>query len=96
MAKISTEDVKRLADLSAIDISDEEASQLQNQLERIIDFVTQLEEVDTTGVEPTYQIGKLKNVMRPDEIIDYGVGHEGLMHNAPSTKDGQIKVKKVL
>lgn len=96
MTTISIEDVKRLAQLSALDISDDEATQLQKQLVEILDYVVQLNDVDTSGLEPTYQVGGLENVMRADKVVDYGVNHEALMKNVPEQTNGQIKVRKVL
>ncbi len=96
MADITVSDVQKLAKLSALKLSDEEINSLRSQLQDIIAFVEQLNEVDTTGVEPTYQVTGLENVWRPDEIIDYKLDREALLKNAPHQKDGQVKVKRVL
>lgn len=96
MSSISINDVKRLADLSALRVTDDEATALLGQLNEILNFVEQLSEVDTTGVEPTYQVTGLENVMREDRVIDYGLDREALLKNAPDSQDGQIKVKRVL
>lgn len=93
---ISLDDVKKLASLSALQVSDDEAVRLQSELENILKFVEQLNSIDTEGVEPTYQVTGLENVWRDDEIIDYGLSREALLKNAPSQQDGQIKVKRVL
>lgn len=96
MSAITINDVKHLAQLSALYVTDQEAEELSKQLEEILNYVEQLNEVDTEGLEPTYQVGGLENVMRPDIIIDYGVSKEALLQNAPSTDGDHIKVKKVL
>mgnify|MGYP003431776875 CR=1 FL=1 len=96
MSAITVNDVKRLAQLSALQVSDTEADELRVQLEAILDYVKQLDEVDTNGVEPTYQVTGLENVTREDVVKEYGVTREDLLRNAPDTEDGQIKVKKVL
>lgn len=96
MTVISIADVQKLAVLSALNLNDKEAKNLQKDLQNILGFVEQLNEVDTTGVEPTYQVTGLENVTREDEVIDYGLNREHLLKNAPETKDGQIKVKRVL
>ena len=62
----------------------------------ILGYVEQLQKVDLKGVEPTYQVTGLKNVMRPDVIKDYGVSPEALLKNAPATEKGHIKVKRML
>ncbi|MBP7760344.1 Asp-tRNA(Asn)/Glu-tRNA(Gln) amidotransferase subunit GatC [Candidatus Saccharibacteria bacterium] len=96
MTAITLNDVKQLAQMSALTITDEQAEALRRQLEDILSYVAQLDEVDTTGIEPTYQVGGLENVLRPDEIKDYHVSRDDLLKNAPETENGAIKVKKVL
>lgn len=96
MTAISVADVQKLAVLSALNLSDEEAKNLAKELDDILGFVEQLNEVDTTGVEPTYQITGLENVTREDEVVDYRLDREALLKNAPETRTGQIKVKRVL
>ncbi len=96
MTKISLDDVKKLARLARIAITDEEATKFQSELDAILAYVKQLEDVDTTGVEPTSQVTGLVNVTRADEEIDYGVDRDGLLKNAPDSKDGYVKVRRVL
>lgn len=96
MSSISIDDVKKLAVLSALTVSDEEATALLAQLNEILGFVEQLNEVDTTGLQPTYQVTGLENVMRDDVVIDYGLSREDLLKNAPDQHEGHIKVKRVL
>ncbi len=96
MSAITIDDVKKLADLSALTVTDDEATALLGQLNEILGFVEQLDSVDTEGLEPTYQVTSLANVMRDDEVIDYGLDRDELLKNAPDQQDGQIKVKRVL
>lgn len=96
MSAITIDDVKKLARLSALDVSDTEAETLRAQLQEILGYVAQLNEVDTTGVEPTYQVNPLENVMREDVIKDYKLSRDDLLKNAPETENGQVKVKRVL
>jgi aspartyl-tRNA(Asn)/glutamyl-tRNA(Gln) amidotransferase subunit C len=93
---ISISDVHYIAGLSKIAVSDEEAVKLQAELDTILGYVRQLDSLDTTGVEPTYQVTGLVNVTREDEIIDYGVDQQALLRNTPKSQDNQIKVPKVL
>lgn len=93
---ISTQDVSYIAGLAKIAVSDEETAKLQTELAAILDYVRQLDELDTSGVEPTYQVTGLVNVARDDQVIDYGVSQEALLKNAPKSQDNQIKVPKVL
>ncbi len=96
MKKVSLDEIKKLARLSRIDLSEEEAESLRGELENILGYVDQLSDVDTEGLETTSQVTGLTNQMRKDEIKDYDVGREDLLKNAPDSQDGYIKVKKVL
>lgn len=88
-------DVQHLAALSSISLSDDEAISLASDLESIIKYIEQLSELDTTGVEPTYQVTGLKNVFRDDKI-EQQISREDLLDLAPDQKNNQMKVPKVL
>lgn len=92
---ISVEDVKKLARLSALAMTDEQAVAFRGELEAILDFVRQLDGVDTAGLEPTYQVTGLETVTRADELIDYHLSRDDLLANAPAQADGSLKVPKV-
>ncbi|HVI69836.1 MAG TPA: Asp-tRNA(Asn)/Glu-tRNA(Gln) amidotransferase subunit GatC [Magnetospirillaceae bacterium] len=96
MTTISTDDVKYVAALAKIAITDDEAAKFTKELDAILGYVQQLDAVDTTGLQPTYQVTGLTNVTRKDEIINYGTSREDLLKNAPRTHDGYIEVPKVL
>lgn len=96
MSTITTDDVQRIAALSGLALSPEELEQHRTQFEEIIGYVEKLNDVDTSGIEPTYQVTGLKNVTRADELIDYGVSTKDLLANAPDKLDDQIKVRRVL
>lgn len=96
MTQISRDDVLHLAQLSSLQLSDDEISNLQEDLANILTYIEQLKEIDTENVEPTYQVTGLKNVGRQDEIVDYGLNRDDLLAGAPDTQDNQIKVPKVL
>lgn len=96
MTQISTNDVYHLAQLSSLQLDDNEAEALRVDLENILGYIEQLSELDTTGVEPTYQVTDLANVWREDVVDDYGVSRESLLALAPDADQNQIKVPKVL
>ncbi len=96
MTDISTHDVRHLAQLSSLQLDDTEIESLRTDLEAILGYIEQLSELDTTGVEPTYQVTDLQNVWRSDEVDDYGLGRDQLLQLAPATDSHQIKVPKVL
>ena len=95
MTTITINDVQRLASLSSLHLSDDEAQALQGDLERIIKYIEPLGELDTTGVEPTYQVTGLENVWRDDEVVS-DVGRDALLALAPDQQNNQVKVPKVL
>jgi aspartyl-tRNA(Asn)/glutamyl-tRNA(Gln) amidotransferase subunit C len=96
MTQISSDDVLHLAQLSNLELNDSEISGLQTDISNILGYVEQLSQLNTDGVEPTYQVTGLENVWRDDKIIDYGVSREELLARAPESYNNQIKVPKVL
>lgn len=96
MTKISEDEVRRLATLSRIGLSDDEVGKLAIELDAIVGFVEKLQAVDTTGVEPTSQVTGLVDVWREDEPKQSTVSQAELLKNAPDQLDGYIKVRRVL
>lgn len=93
---ISREEILHLMELSNFSLSEAEIESLQQDLTGIIDYVSQLDELDTEGVEPTYQVFEMQNVWREDEVIEFEANREDLLALAPEVQDSQIKVPKVL
>ena len=86
MSSITTEDVQHLAQLSSISLGDSaDVAALRQNLEDILHYIEQLSTLDTTGVEPTYQVTGLTNVWR-----------EQLLGLAAEQADKCVKVPKVL
>jgi len=96
MTQISQDDVRHLAQLSSLQLTDDEARALQTDLKNIVGYIKQLDELDTSGVEPTYQVTDLENIWRDDLVDDYGIGKDTLLGLAPEAEADQIKVPKVL
>jgi aspartyl-tRNA(Asn)/glutamyl-tRNA(Gln) amidotransferase subunit C len=96
MTQISRNDVQHLAQLSSLQLNDDEIDDLRTDISNILGYVEQLSELDTTGVEPTYQVTDLENIWRDDVVDDYGIGRESLLALAPASENNQIKVPKVL
>ena len=94
--EIKREDIKHLADLSEFSLSDKEIDSLQGDLQGIIGYISQLDELDTSDVEPTYQVFEMENVWRDDEILPQEADREDLLALTKESKDNQIKVPKVL
>lgn len=93
---VTQDDVLHLAQLSNLQLSDDEIQALQADISNILGYIAQLGELDTSGVEPTYQVTDLENVMRDDVVQQHAVNREGLLALAPEQRDNQIKVPKVL
>ena len=90
------ENIKHLADLSSFSLGDAEIASLGKDLDKIIDYISQLNEIDTNNVEPTYQVFEMENVWRDDEIKEQDANREQLLALTKEEKDHQIKVPKVL
>ncbi|SFJ76868.1 aspartyl/glutamyl-tRNA(Asn/Gln) amidotransferase subunit C [Halobacillus dabanensis] len=95
MSRISKDEVKHVANLARLAITEEEATTFTKQLDDIITYAEQLNELDTTGVEPTTHVLDLKNVMRKDEPKKW-ITQDDALQNAPDKQDGQFKVPSVL
>lgn len=96
MADLSRDDIVKLAALARLDLSDDEIAEYSQELTEILHYVEQLQNVDVAGLQPTNQVTGLTNVMREDEVTDYGYKPQDLLKNVPDTQDDQIKVKRMI
>ncbi len=96
MTNIDKNEVRRLAQLSSISLNDKQIEDLQKDIGNILNYVEQLQQIDTSDIEPSYQVTHLSNVGREDVVINYGLSREQLLNSAPDQQDGHIKVPKVL
>jgi aspartyl-tRNA(Asn)/glutamyl-tRNA(Gln) amidotransferase subunit C len=96
MTELTRDDVLQLARLARLDLTDEEVEAFKKELSAILEYVAQLDKADVAGLEPTTQVTGLKNVMRKDEVQDYGISRDDLLRLAPKTQDGQIKVNRMI
>ena len=94
--EIKREDILHLADLSNFSLSEKQVSSLEKDLSGIIKYISQLDELDTENVEPTYQVFETENVWRDDEILEQDASREDLLELSKEVIDNQIKVPKVL
>jgi aspartyl-tRNA(Asn)/glutamyl-tRNA(Gln) amidotransferase subunit C len=95
MTRISKEQVKHVANLARLAITEEETEKFTKQLDAIISFAEQLNELNTENVEPTYHVLDMKNVLREDKA-QKGLPLEEVLRNAPLHQDGQIKVPSIM
>jgi aspartyl-tRNA(Asn)/glutamyl-tRNA(Gln) amidotransferase subunit C len=87
--------VRRIARLARIKITDGEAQSLQKELSGILDWVKQLDEVDTASVEPMTRIVAQDLERRPDEVTDGEIASV-VVANAPISEDNFFVVPKVV
>ncbi|WP_409342473.1 Asp-tRNA(Asn)/Glu-tRNA(Gln) amidotransferase subunit GatC [Paenibacillus sp. MBLB4367] len=92
---ITIKDVEHVANLARLELAEEEKQMLTEQLNEILKYADQLNELDTDGVEATSHAMLLSNVMREDEVRA-SLSIEQVMLNAPDEEEGQIKVPAVL
>ena len=88
-------DVGYVAKLACIDLTDEERSLFQGQLDQVLHYVEQLNKLNVDEVEPTAHAIPVYNVLRRDEL-GVSLPHEDIIANAPSASDGQIRVPKII
>lgn len=91
---ITTEDVKHVAKLARLELSDKETDIFSKQLGDILKYVEQMNEIDTTNVKPMPHPTEVFNVMREDKV-EYEQTKEELMKNAPYEEDGFFRVPKI-
>lgn len=94
--KITVDEVKHVAKLANLDLSDAEIAKFTKQLGEVIDYnVDLLNQVDTGGVEPLYQVNDEVNRTRDDQT-EPSLSQEQVLKNAASTHNGFFKVKAIL
>lgn len=93
--KISEDQVKHVAELAKLKITDDQLPYFTNQLDQIIGLFETLSEVDTKGVTPTSSVTDQINVMR-EYIADNWNQRQALLDNAPDTADGYIRVPTII
>ncbi len=94
--QISEEEVRRIAALARLGLTDEEVTKAAADLQSVLQHFSQLQDIDTTDVPMAADASGLKNVMRKDEAKPEALAkHEVMLEAAPETKDGQVKAKAV-
>lgn len=98
-AKVTQEDVHRVAELAHLELTAEESTRMLKDLNAILDYVAELNELDTAGVAPLTQVSELAGssafVPRPDERVP-SLDRAVVMREAPETDGSFFKVPKVI
>jgi len=92
---IDKELVHRIAKLARLKLTDEEASNFTGQLGSILEYIEQLNKVDTSQVEPTSFIAPLHDPLR-DDIVAPSLKHEQILQNGPNVKKEHFAIPKVI
>ena len=95
MSKITADDVRKVAHLARLDLPEETITTYTGQLERILDYVDQLQGVDTEGVPPTTRAGEAVNAPRP-ATVEPTPGRDELLDQAPLREGDFFRVPKIL
>jgi len=93
--ELSHDEVRRIAELAKLDLTDEEVGLYAGQLSHILQYFQRLQAVDTSQIPPTASVLPLKNVFRPDVAVP-PISATQAVANAPDKEDDQFRVNAVL
>jgi aspartyl-tRNA(Asn)/glutamyl-tRNA(Gln) amidotransferase subunit C len=103
MSEVSREDVRRVAELANLELTAEEEPRMQRDLNSILEYIMQLNELDTSGVEPMSQVSEILGGVLPDrgeslrmDIVQPSIDRGKVMAAAPETDGRFFKVPKVI
>lgn len=88
-------DVRYVANLCRLELSEEEAVRYQAQLQQVLDYMGQIDELDVSGIEPTAHAAPVFDVWREDEVCP-GLSREDALANAPQEAQNQFAITKVV
>jgi len=95
MSRITADDVRKVAQLARLELPDTKIAQYTDQLERILDYVAQLQQVDTDGVPATTRAVEVVNVTRED-VVEPTAVRENLLDLAPQREGDFFRVPRIL
>lgn len=93
--KIDTELIKHVASVSRLNLTEEEIKEFLPQLKEILNAFSEIQEVDTTNISPSYHAVPLKNALREDKLGKC-LENKTALRNSPNNKDGYFKGPKVM
>ena len=96
MAKIiDDETIENVCILAKLSLGEEAKAKAKQDMQKMLDYVEKLDELDTDGVEPLSHIFGDENVCR-DDVVTNGDNKEAMLANAPKEKEGQYQVPKTI
>ena len=90
--KLTQEQVRHVANLARLGLGDDQLEAMAAQLSSILEYIDQLEKIDTEAIPPTAQVGELADVMR-DDAVRPSLEQEEALANAPAMDDGYFRVR---
>lgn len=97
MTKVSQDDVKHIAKLANLKLTEEEINKFTPQLSTIVDYISELSEVDTKDTEPTSQTTGLTDVVREDKVMsDESLSQDKALSGTEEVHNGYFKVGAIL
>jgi len=93
--RVSVEEVKHIAELAHIELTKEEEKIFTEQFNRILDYFSKIDEIDTEDVPPTYHVLDLTNIYREDEVKESPIKEDPLK-NAPKREDRFFKSPRIV
>ena len=95
MTKISSSDVLKVAHLARLELPDDQLETYTAQLEEILSYIDQLQEIDTKNIPPTTRAVEVVNAMRED-LVDVNCSREDILNQAPHREGDFFRVPKIL
>ncbi|MBW3041295.1 Asp-tRNA(Asn)/Glu-tRNA(Gln) amidotransferase subunit GatC [Prochlorococcus marinus] len=95
MSKISKSDVQKVAQLARLELPDDQIETYTSQLEEILSYVDQLQEIDTKNIPPTTRAVEVVNAMR-DDLVEVNCSREDILNQAPQREGDFFRVPKIL
>lgn len=96
MAKLTKKDVQHIADLAHLTLTDAQIKKFLPQLSKIVEYISQLDEVDTNNTEPTSQTTGLINVYREDKIKQSSITQDEALSGTDNSHNGLFKIPAIL
>ncbi len=94
---ITSKDLEHIGWLARLELSEEDKVEYAPKLNPVLDYFSELDEVDTEGVEPTYHVLALSNVFREDEVnTKSSIDQDEVLSNAPKEQDGFFKAPRMM
>lgn len=95
--QLTKENIKKIADLARLELTEDELDKYGQQLSGVLNYIDQLQAVDTQDVDPTAQVTGLIDVLREDEAMPWDKDDvEAALSQSPEFEDHQTKVRRIL